>query len=382
METNEGGQPPGRIHPARRLLALASGPLASSSGRPLRPASRRRLGLVTGLTAAALAAALAAAGCSSSTPGSASGTSSAGTTNVSGVTLNIGDQKGTGAEAVLRAAGLLSKLPFTVHWTDFTSGPPMLQAMGSGAVDIGGVGDAPPVFAASGGSRIALVGARTNPPQAAALVVPKGSSITSPAQLRGKKIAVAQGSSADYHLLTVLKKAGLTTHDVTLDYLQPAEALAAITSGSVDAWDVWSPYIEQAVGQDHARVLVNGAGYGSNYAFEVASRAALGDPAKAAAIRDYLKLLNQAYTFTATHPQAWANAWASATGLPGSIMLTAAKDDTNTPATITPPVIAAEQNLVTAFYAAGLIPNKVNISAYSVDTFNDTVGGSSSSGGS
>src|SRR6201995_4989858 len=69
----------------------------------------------------------------SGSTGSASAPSS--TTNVSDVTLTIGDQKGTGAEALLQAAGLINKLPFKVKWTDFTSGPPMVQAMGSGAVD-------------------------------------------------------------------------------------------------------------------------------------------------------------------------------------------------------------------------------------------------------
>ena len=73
------------------------------------------------------------------------------------------------------------------------------------------------------------------------------------AQLRGKSIAVAQGSSADYHLLAILTKAGLTIKDVTPDYLQPAEGQAAFASGHVAAWDVWSPFIEQAESQDHAR---------------------------------------------------------------------------------------------------------------------------------
>jgi sulfonate transport system substrate-binding protein len=31
----------------------------------------------------------------------------------------------------------------------------MLQAMGAGAIDVGGVGNAPPVFAAAGGEKIA-----------------------------------------------------------------------------------------------------------------------------------------------------------------------------------------------------------------------------------
>jgi sulfonate transport system substrate-binding protein len=56
------------------------------------------------------------------------------------VTLHIGDQAGTGAQVLLTAAGLIGRLPFKVAWSDFTSGPPMLQAMGAGAIDVGGVG--------------------------------------------------------------------------------------------------------------------------------------------------------------------------------------------------------------------------------------------------
>lgn len=346
---------------------------------------RSRYGRVL-LAVAGTAAVLTAAACSS--PGSSAGSSPNGssssgsgsgtTTNVSSVTLNIGDQKGTGAEALLQASGLISKLPFKANWTDFTSGPPILQAMGAGSVDIGGVGDAPPVFAASGGEQVAIVGARTTPGAAAAIVVPKNSPLTSISQLKGKKIAVAQGSSADYHLLTVLNKAGLTTKQVTLEYLQPAEALAAFTSGHVDAWDIWSPYIEQAVGQDNARILVDGNGFGAPYSFEVASRAALNDPGKAAAIRDYLTILNQAYVWSGTHLGTWAKLWGDATGLPNSIMLKASQDDVNKPATITGGVISAEQQLVTAFYKTGLIPASVNMSNYIVTTYNGTVTGGSS----
>jgi sulfonate transport system substrate-binding protein len=208
--------------------------------------------------------------------------------------------------------------------------------------------------------------------------VPKNSPITSISQLKGKKIDVAQGSSADYHLLTVLDKAGLTTKQVTLEYLQPAEALAAFTSGHVDAWDIWSPYIEQAVGQDNARILVNGNGFGAPYSFEVASRAALNDPGKAAAIRDYLTILNQAYVWSGTHLDTWAKLWGDATGLPNSIMLKASQDDVNKPATITGGVISAEQQLVTAFYKVGLIPASVNMNNYIVSTYNGTVPGESS----
>jgi sulfonate transport system substrate-binding protein len=343
--------------------------------------SRSKFYAVTVLAAAGLAA----AGCSSSSSSSASsGTSAASTSspsassssvNLSSVTLNVGDQKGTGAEAVLTAAGLLNTLPFHVNWTDFTSGPPMLEAMASGSVDIGGVGDAPPVFAASGGEAVEIVGARTTNGDQDALIVPKNSPITSISQLKGKKIAYGSGSSANYNLLTVLTKAGLTTKDVSLVNLQPALALAAFTSGSVDAWDIWPPYVQQVVAQDGAKVLATGSGYGSPYSFEVASKAAVANPDKAAAIKVYLATLDKAYVWTATHPTAWATAWGKAAGLPTSIMDVAAKTDANTPAQITSATISSEQGLVNQFFAAGLIPNKVNISDYITEEFNSTVSG-------
>jgi sulfonate transport system substrate-binding protein len=338
---------------------------------------RPRSGTLLAIAAIALST-LVAAACSSSGPGSTAAgapASSAAAVDLSSVTLNIGDQKGTGAEAVLKAAGLLSKLPFRASWADFTSGPPMLEAMGSGSIDIGGVGDAPPVFAASGGESVEIVGARQTDGDQDALVVPKGSAITSIAQLKGKKIAVASGSSADYDLLTVLAAAGLSDKDVTVVALQPAQALAAFTSGAVDAWDIWPPYVQQVTAQDSARVLATGAKYGSPYSFEVASKAAVASPAKAAAIAAYLKVLNQAYVWAAAHPDQWAAAWGAAAGLPAAIMLTAAKTDATTPITIGPAVTSSEQNLVDQFYAAGLIPGKVDISGYITTQFNSAVGG-------
>ncbi len=331
-------------------------------------------------------AGLAAAGCSSSSSSTTSSSTAAAASasaspsssiNLSSVTLNIGDQKGTGAEAVLTAAGLLNTLPFHVNWSDFTSGPPMLEAMASGSVDIGGVGDAPPVFAASGGESVEIVGARETPDgDQDAVVVPKDSPITSIQQLKGKKIAYGSGSSGNYNLLTVLTKAGLTTKDVTLVNLQPADALAAFTSGAVDAWDIWPPYVQQVVAEDGARVLATGSTYGSPYSFEVASKAAVADPAKAAAIKVYLATLDKAYVWAASHPDAWAAAWAKAAGLPTSIMDTAAKVDATTPVPVTSATVTSEQNLVDQFYAAGLIPNKVNMSDYITTEFNDTVSGS------
>jgi len=341
----------------------------------LRPTALLASGAIVllGMTACSSSSTTPAA--TSSTPASsapAASSAASAQVDVADVTLHIGDQAGTGAQALLTAAGLINKLPFHVAWSDFTSGPPMLLAMSSGSIDVGGVGNAPPVFAAAAGDKIAIVGALQANPLGSALLVPKGSPITSVSQLRGKKIAVAQGSSADYHLLTVLNKAGISVKDVTLVYLQPAEGLAALESGHVDAWDIWSPFLEEAEQLDGARALVTGVGYGSPYSFTVASQAALADPGKAAAIKDFLALLAQAHAWAATHLSAWAAVWAKASGLPLTVMSKAASDDSSLATPISPAVIASEQQVSNAFTTAGLIPVQVNFNNFVNTEFNST----------
>jgi sulfonate transport system substrate-binding protein len=252
----------------------------------------------------------------------------------------------------------------------------MLEAMASGSVDVGGVGDAPPVFAAAGGEGVVIVGARTVPGgDQDAVVVPKGSPITSIQQLKGKKIAYGSGSSGNYHLLTVLTAAGLTTKNVTLVNLQPADALAAFTSGSVDAWDIWPPYVQQVVAQDGAKVLARGSQYGSPYSYEVASKSAVANPEKAAAIQVYLATLDKAYVWAEKNPDAWGTAWAAATGLPASITDVAATVDSTAPVAVNSAVTTSEQNLVAQFYKAGLIPSAPNMSGFITSQFNSSVTG-------
>lgn len=66
--------------------------------------------------------------------------------------------------------------------------------------------------------------------------------------------------------------------------------------------------------------------------------------------------------------------WAKATGLPLGVMVAAAKDDTATPVPINGQIIAAEQGLVNAVSAAGLIPRKYNFANHSYSGFNGVSG--------
>ncbi len=76
--------------------------------------------------------------------------------------------------------------------------------------------------------------------------------------MKGKKIAVAKGSSGFDFLYKALDKAGLSADDVTIIQLQPDEAVSAFENKSVDAWSIWEPYLSIETLQHGAEILANG----------------------------------------------------------------------------------------------------------------------------
>ncbi|MGH3379643.1 MAG: ABC transporter substrate-binding protein [Actinoallomurus sp.] len=321
-----------------------------------------------------LAAALAACG---GTAGSDAAIRKDGSVDLAKVTLHVGDQK-AGSQALLQAAGQLSGVPYKITWSQFTSGPPLLEAANAGAIDLGAVGNTPPIFAAAAGSKIKIVAAGAQNLAAQAVLVPKTSEIRTTQDLKGKKVALAKGSSAHALLLSVLKKAGLGFGDIQPEYLQPADALSAFSSGKVDAWSIWDPYTAQAEAQTGARTLVSGNGFGTNYNFNVAAAKALKDKAKVAAIRDYLTRLDRATVWAATHQDQWAKAWSAQIGLPLPVTEVAARRRVTRPVPIDDTVIAGEQQLADAFSDAKLIPGRLRFGDFVDRRFNDTVPGRSS----
>jgi sulfonate transport system substrate-binding protein len=313
--------------------------------------------------------------------GNSSASTGTGTDGKGSLTLNVGDQKG-GSEAILRAAGELKNLDYKIKWSTFTSGPPLLEAVNAKAVDIGGVGNTPPVFAAGAGSKIAVVAAFHGTSKGDAILVPNSSKLSKPQQLKGKSVAVAQGSSAHYQLVASLKAAGLSLSDVKVKYLQPADALAAFTSGKVDAWAVWDPYTSQILQAEKGRILTTGEGVTNGLSFQVAAPSALQDKKKAAAIKDYLDRLRRATAWVYGHQEEWAKVWAKDTGLPYEVALASVKrtNASRISVAVDKPLIASEQQIADAFTALKLIPKKVDFATFVDPRYNGKLPASTTRG--
>ena len=177
--------------------------------------------------------------------------------------VQIGYQK-SGFLLLVRSERTLEKrlepLGYAVEWHEFTSGPPLLEAMNSGAIDFGHSGQPPPVFAQANGVPLVYVATTESSPDSSGLVVPQNSPIQTVADLKGKRLAFARGSSSHLFAAQLLAQAGLTFANIKPVYLQPPEARAAFQSGAVDAWAVWDPYFSAAELQLNARTLATGKG--------------------------------------------------------------------------------------------------------------------------
>jgi sulfonate transport system substrate-binding protein len=138
-----------------------------------------------------------------------------------------------------------------------------LEALAAGKVDVGETGDAPVIFAQAKNAPVVYFGQSQPNPEAVALLVPQGSPIRTLADLKGKKVAYARGSSAVPLVVNALNKGGLKLSDITSVYLQPPDARIAFESGKIDAWAVWDPFYAAAEVGGSARVLVNGRGFTS-----------------------------------------------------------------------------------------------------------------------
>lgn len=190
--------------------------------------------------------------------------------------LRIGYQK-SGPLLLLKGTGALEKRlagkGVSVTWTEFTSGPPLLEALNVGSLDFGTTGDTPPIFAQAAGADLLYVGRHANQGRVSAVLVKADGPVKTIGDLKGRKVAFVKGSNANNIVVQVLAKAGLTYKDIQPVNLSPADARAAFERGSIDAWAIWDPYFALAERQPGVRVLTTAEGIVESSSFFLAGRA-------------------------------------------------------------------------------------------------------------
>ena len=274
--------------------------------------------------------------------------------------LRVGDQKGN-ARAVMEAAGVLKDVPYTIEWKDFVAAAPLLEALGAGAIDTGLVGDAPFTFAAASGAPIKAIAAIRQSRDGLAILVPEQSPIPNFDGLRGKKIATGRGSIGHQLVLAALEAKGWTAGDVQLVFLTPADAKAAYSQGSVDAWSTWEPYVSQEEVLFKSRTLITGEGLTPGLSFEVATQDAI--RGKREALLDFIRRLAAARAWSQDHVQNYAETWGRLMNIPSVVAVNWLSRARIRIEPIDDAVVADEQKTVDLYFRSGLIKQKLTASA-------------------
>jgi sulfonate transport system substrate-binding protein len=243
-----------------------------------------------------------------------------------------------------------------IKWVEFSSGPPMVEAMNAGSIDYGAVGDSPPVFAQSAGANIVYAAGEpiTN---GQGILVQADSPIRSIADLKGKRVGFTKGSSAHNIVVQALEKAGLGYGDITPVYLAPPDAGPAFANGSIDAWSIWDPYFAIGETKQGGRILVNASDITKSNSFYIANR----DFAKnhGAMLRQIIDVTTATAKWAEAHRDEVAKSLSAVTGIPLDIQTVAANRSAFAVGPITDDIIATQQGVADRFFKLGLIPRPV-----------------------
>lgn len=158
---------------------------------------------------------------------------------------------------VAQEQGLFAKNGLNVELKYFESYTDSLNALATGAIDANSQTLNDTLASVSGGAQQKIVLVNDNSTGNDKIIAAEG--INSVADLRGKKVAVEQGTVDHYLLLLALAEAKLTEKDIELVPLATDAAAAAFAAGQVDAVGAFAPFTSVALERPGSRTIANSA---------------------------------------------------------------------------------------------------------------------------
>jgi sulfonate transport system substrate-binding protein len=210
---------------------------------------------------------------------------------------------------MFKLSGELAKLPFKVEFTTISGGPAVLDAFRANALDVGAGNDIPAIHETWLGFDVKII-AVTRRHSRVQLGIAPGSNIRTLTDLRGKKIAYSAGQAQGSLVLRVLKRYGIKKSEVQLIPLPSRNDVYvnALVAHLVDAapigGTVFAKHFIDQYGRDGARLLAPDHVVENPGNLWVKAEL-LKDPAKAAAVKAYLKSYIRAALWAESHKQQW-----------------------------------------------------------------------------
>jgi len=287
--------------------------------------------------------------------------------------LRVATYKGESDLRLLFKAAGVAPQGYTIVYSEFAGGNLILEALNAGSLDVGGMSEIPPAFAAgTANPRFRQIAVEHGDVNNQAVLVPKGSKINELADLKGKRVGYVRATTSQYFLIRMLESVGLSWSDITAVPLGVSDGASAFSNGSLDAWAIYGFPIQRAIALDGARILKTALGFLSGNYLVSANIDTLADPKKVALVQDFLGLVRKAYAWSAQNPDAWAAIVADAIAVPKAYVLDSfhRKSAPYTLQPVTPAAVASQQGVADVFARAGLLPKAVQVAPLWDNRFN------------
>ncbi|GJD30870.1 hypothetical protein PMNALOAF_2121 [Methylobacterium adhaesivum] len=213
-------------------------------------------------------------------------------------------------ESALKARGI------AVRWTQSLGSNKALEFLNGGAIDFGSSAGAAALLARINGNPVKAIYAYSQP-EWTALVTAKDSGIRTPADLKGKRIAVTRGTDPHIFLIRALQGAGLTEKDAKLVLLQHADGRTALERGDVDAWAGLDPMMAASEIEGGTRLFFRDPAANTWGVLDVREDFAKAHPDL---VRTVIAAYEQARTYAIANPEAVTRALVAATKLPEPVI--------------------------------------------------------------
>ncbi|MUG95871.1 aliphatic sulfonate ABC transporter substrate-binding protein [Scytonema sp. UIC 10036] len=256
----------------------------------------------------------------------------------------------------------LEPLGVKVEWAQFAQGPQLMEAMNVGKVDLGSVGETPPIFAQAAGAEIVYVVGRRRTEKTgrgSVIAVPPDSPIKTLKNIKGQKVVFQKASASHYFILRALEDVGLKYSDIQVLSIPNVEARATFLEGKIPVWVTGDPHLAIAERMGKVRVLRTSQGLDSPGGYYIAGKQfAIDNPEL---LRIVIEEIDKIERWAEAHPKETAKLIAPEQKLPPDVIDLVISRRTYGLRAISPDLVKEQQRVADYFYRNGLLPKPLNI---------------------
>ncbi len=323
----------------------------------------------------AIVAALGLTACGSSDDDSATGAAAGSATAASTAaapaeqqTITVGVPRNFGELSTLWARNVQPE-GVKIEYKYFPVFTDMLTALNGGKIDLTEIGDVGAVQSYVNGGKVLAVAVTEPNAKNGGLLVPKDSTATTLADLKGKKIAFLKSTNSYTAFLHLLKEAGLKEDDFTIVEIAGPPANKAFESGQVDAYYSIDPNMADLVEKTGGRVIstYEDAGVENLYPYVATKEASAEKPEAIGAV---LQAVADNFAWVKANPDEQAKLLAPKLGFSESAIKTTYARGAAGLQTIDQAFWDHEQPVIDELVAAGIVSKPVKAQDVFIPDFN------------